>query len=260
MTPNVSAIERPVSDKLLPAAPCLSGDLVVDREHTPIGAIDAVIRPSSGVRLIVGVAGYQNRYVVVPAADLVGTIEPPFGPATRRISSQLRLEVLEGPTYRREMGRLIPDQTRVRPFPFPQNADWSASDELSRTAVREALALAPLTANEPVGIDAWHGAVHLHGRISNDAGSIEAMRVASKASGVWHVISTLLSDEAIGMHLRRLVRGSDAAASVAAVSVTHGIGVVTLYHGAFVDPKTLAAWRAATPGLKSLTIGQSPRP
>jgi hypothetical protein len=231
------------------------GDVVTDCGQTPIGTINAVIRPVSGVRLIVTIAGYHGRYVVIPAANLVGTVDPPIGSATRHVASGLRLDILGGGTYRREMGRLIKDLSRIDPFPFPLAGERDASDDRSRTTVQHGLSRSRLTAGEPVAVDVWHGVVHLHGRIATDAGVIEAMRVAYGAEGVWHAVSTLISDEALGMHLRRHVRGSDAAPSVAAVSVAHGVGVVTPFDGATLDSATLAAWHAETPGLASITQG-----
>lgn len=228
---------------------------MIDREHTPVGTIDAVIRPPSGVRLIVAVAGYRDRFVVVPGSQLTGTVDPAFGGATRLVASSWRADILGGPTYRREMGRLVPERTCVDPFPFPPATGWEAADDHSRSAVRSGLAAMRLTTGEPVMVDAWHGVIHLHGRIATDAGLIEAMRVAYGAVGVWHVISTAISDEALGMQLRRHVRGSTAAGSVAAIAVRHGAGVVTPFHGAILDSATLASWHEGTLGLASLTVG-----
>lgn len=257
MSPLASAPPDSPDDAAVSIDPWCQGDLVVDREHTPVGTINSVIRPPSGVRLIVAVAGYHDRYVVVAGADLIGTIAPPFGTATRHVASPLRVDILEGPTYRREMGRLIRESSRVDPFPFPSQAAWAAYDDLSRTTVQDELAKARLTAGQPIDVAAWHGSIHLSGRVASDVGVIEAMRIGYAAAGVWHVVSTLISDEALGMHLRRHLRASDAAAAVAAISVVQGVAVVTPFDGAFLNPSTLAAWHEATPGIASITVGSS---
>ena len=257
MNPPASGPPDSPSDASLAVDAWRHGDLVVDREHTPIGTINSVIRPPSGARLIVAVAGYHDRYVVVASADLVGTLAPPFGTATRHVTSRLRLDILESVTYRREMGRLIRDLSQVDPFPFPSQAAWAAADDLSRTTVQDGLAQARLTAGQPISVAAWHGSIHLSGRVATDVGVIEAMRIAYAAVGVWHVVSTLVSDEALGMHLRRHVRGSDTAAAVAAIAVVHGVAIVTPFDGAIMDPTTLARWHAGTPGLTAITVGPS---
>ena len=102
MNPLASAPPDSPDDAAVSIDPWCQGDLVVDREHTPVGTINSVIRPPSSVRLIVAVAGYHDRYVVVAGADLIGTIAPPFGTATRHVASPLRVDILEGPTYRRD--------------------------------------------------------------------------------------------------------------------------------------------------------------
>jgi|GEM_PF-823895 hypothetical protein len=235
------------------------GDIVVDREQTPVGIVNAVIRPPSGVRLVVALAGLRDRYVVVPASHLSGVVEPPFGPVTRVVSSGMRLDILGGPVFRREMGRLVPEVARVEQVQFPPPAGWEAADNQTRAEVRAGLAEAMLTAGEPVDVDAWHGVIHLHGRISTDAGAIEALRIAHGAGGVWHAVSTVISDEALRMRLRRHVQVSDVGASVDSVSVTHGAGLVTPFEGAELDNATLSEWHVGTPGLATLTPGP-PRP
>jgi hypothetical protein len=257
MEPHLDSMHD-VPDTSLPANDVYrTGDVLNDSEHTPIGTINTVLRAASGVRLVVAVAGYHNRYVVVPATEIVGDLAPPFGPATRHITSAPRLAILNGPTYRREMGRLTKDTSRLDPFPFPTGAGWEGADTVTRTAVRDGLAQSRLTSEEPIEFDVWHGAVYLYGRVATDAGVIDGIRIAHAADGVWHVISTLVSDEALRMQLRRLVRGSDAAADVAAVTVVRGVGIVTTFAGATVDPASLALWQASTPGLATITMGPS---
>ncbi|MBU6288590.1 MAG: hypothetical protein KGS10_10555 [Chloroflexi bacterium] len=236
-----------------------SGDVVVDREQMPVGIVNAVIRPPSGVRLVVALAGIRDRYVVVPASHLSGVVEPPFGPATRIVSSSLRHDILGGTVYRREMGRLVPQGSRAEQVRFPPPSGWEAADNQSQAEVRAGLAEAVLTAGEPVDIDAWHGVIHLHGRISTDAGAIEALRIAHGASGVWHAVTTVISDEALRMRLRRHVQRSEVAASVASISVNRGDGLVTPFEDANLDDAILSDWHVGTPGLTTLTLG-SPRP
>ncbi len=255
MTPSPHVI-RDMADRFAQGgAPCRVGDIVVDRDYTPIGTIDAVLNASSGVRLVITIAGFRDRYVVVPAVEVCGQIAPPFGPASRHITSALRLEILDGPVYRREMGRLTKDPTRVDPFPFPSKDGWTDFDNVTRTALRDGLSQSRLTAGEPIEHDVWHGAVHLYGRVATDAGVIDASRIAFAATGAWLAVSTLVSDEALGMHLRRHIRGSDAAAAVAAVAVAKGIGVITTFGDATLDPKTLESWHLGTPGLASISVG-----
>ena len=257
MDPPAPASPNSQGGASLTIDPWRHGDLIVDREHTPIGTINSVIRPPSGARLIVRVAGYHDRYVVVASADLVGTIAPPIGTATRHVTLQLRVDILEGVTYRREMGRLIRDLSNVDPFQFPSQAARAAADDLSRTTVQDGLARSRLTAGQPIIVEAWHGSIHLSGRVATDVGVVEATRIAYAAVGVWYVVSTLVSDEALGMHLRRHVRGSETAAAVAAITVVHGVAIVTPFDGALLDPNALATWHAETPGLAAITVGPS---
>ena len=49
----------------------------------------------------------------------------------------------------------------------------------------------------------------------------------------------------------------ESAAAVAAISVVHGVAIVTPFDGALLDPNALATWHAETPGLAAITVGPS---
>ena len=231
---------------------CRVGDIVVDVIGDPVGVVDTIIRPASGPRLIMVVAEAERlraRYVVCPESDAVPATYPPFGGAARRTLAVPREAVLASGSYRREMGRLVRDQSQVDMFRCGSASGWRDADALTRDEIRAILTGAILTTGEPVDVEVWHGVANLHGRIATDAGVLEALRIARANAGIWHALSSLISDEALVAQMRRQVRASTVAAAIAAVGVARGVATVTLAHGATIESATLAAWQDAVPGL-----------
>ncbi len=245
-----------LADHDWPGAPspdqCRVGDIVVDVIGDPVGVVDTIIRPASGPRLIMVVAEAERsraRYVVCPESDAVPATCQPFGGAARRALAVPREAVLASGSYRREMGRLVRDQSQVDMFRCRAGSGWRDADARTRDEIRADFERAILTTGQPVDIEVWHGVAHLHGRIATDAGVIEALYISRANAGTWHAISSLISDEALVAQMRRQVRASAVAAAVAAVGVSRGVATVTLAHGATIKPAILAAWQDAVPGL-----------
>jgi hypothetical protein len=106
------------------------------------------------------------------------------------------------------------------------------NDTAAADAILPLLAVQPLTCAQPITCTVRHGVACLGGRISTDAGSLEAAHVARSVNDVWHVLVTIVSDEALVSHLRRAIRSdTESVMHVLTVSVRNGKGLVEVKSG-----------------------------
>lgn len=198
------------------------GDIIIASDAHPVGILEHVLHPKSGTLLVVERAWAQRQYVVANAITVSSTVQP-FGATSWHTLSVPLATVISRGVYRRVMGRLVPEPHRGE-IPRPHSP---ANDTAAADAIRPLLAVQPLTCAQPITCTVRHGVACLGGRISTDAGSLEAAHVARSVTDVWHVLVTIVSDEALVSHLRRAIRTDPASAiHVHTVSVRNGKGLV----------------------------------
>lgn len=227
------------------------GDILIASNSHPVGIIEHVLHPTSGILLVIERAWAQRQYVVATAA-MVSSTEQPFGRTSWHTLSVPLTTVISRGVYRRVMGRLVPDPHRVE-LPRPHSP---AHDKAAASAILPLLASQPLTGAQPVTCTVRHGVACLGGRISTDAGSLEAAHVARSVTDVWHVLVTVVSDEALVSHLRRAIRAdTESVPHVLTVSVRNGHGLIEVKSGTPSDAiSRLADWTDEIEGLESIEV------
>jgi len=227
------------------------GDILIASDAHPVGIIEHVLHPTSGTLLVVERAWAQRQYVVANATTVSST-EKPFGTTSWHTLSVGLDTVISRGVYRRVMGRLVPDPHRGEiPRPHSVENDTAAAD-----AILPLLAVQPLTCAQPITCTVRHGVACLGGRISTDAGSLEAAHVARSVNDVWHVLVTIVSDEALVSHLRRAIRtDTESVMHVLTVSVRNGKGLVEVKSGTPSDAVSrLSVLTSEIEGLVSIDV------
>ena len=227
------------------------GDILIASDAHPVGIIEHVLHPTSGVLLVIERAWAQRQYVVANAT-MVSATKHPFGTTSWHTLSVPLASVISRGVFRRVMGRLVPDLHRGE-IPRPHTP---ARDKAAANAIQPLLATQPLTCAQPITCTVRHGVACLGGRISTDAGSLEAAHVARSVNDVWHVLVTIVSDEALVSHLRRATRtDTQTAANVLTLSVRNGQAVIEVKSGTPRDTVSrLTNWKNEIEGLKSIQV------
>lgn len=227
------------------------GDILIASDSHPVGIIEHVLHPTSGILLVIERAWAQRQYVVA-SATMVYSSEQPFGTTSWHTLSVPLATVISRGVYRRVMGRLVPDPHRGD-IPRPHSP---ANDTAAASAILPLLASQPLTAAQPVTCTVRHGVACLGGRISTDAGSLEASHLARSVTDVWHVLVNVVSDEALVSHLRRAIRtDTESVPHVLTVSVRDGQGLIEVNSGTPSDAiSRLANWTSDIEGLDSIEV------
>jgi len=228
-------------DGVVPGGYVLAGD-------EPAGRIESVLHAASGDRLVIVRAFSRTNYLVGMASDIGHSEHDADMDLTwHRLAVPIETLLARG-TFRREMGRLVPD-------PHPHVWGAARPDSVVEADLREDLKQDPLTRDGELVVRVSRGVAVLEGWTGTVGGKVVAERLARTTPGVWDAVNRVASDEeligALGPQLRTdpLV-----AAAVGAVAIKLGRVRVSLLLVKEVSPGRVEALCRAVPGVRDVIV------